>query len=76
MCYSDNYLKGLVRLAERTQGFLEDGYFIMFQTKSKTDCYVKLRHPNGNIVSLSYNAIDGNLTQRTNGRETHQEKVC
>lgn len=75
MCCSDNYLKGLVRLAERAQGFLDDGYMIMFQTKGKYDCYIKLRHPNGNIVSLQYDAVNGNLTQRTNGRETHQEKV-
>lgn len=75
--YNDiNRLKGLVYLAERTQGFLEDGYQIMFEHKDKSLCLVKLKHQNGNIITLSYNILNGTITQRTNGRETHQEKVC
>lgn len=73
---SENNLKGLVRLAERTQGFLEDGYQILFQHKDNSLCLVKLKHQNGNVITLSYNSLNGTITQRTNGRETHQEKVC
>lgn len=75
MCSSDNYLKGLVCLAERTQGFLEDGYSIMFEHKDKSLCLVKLRHANGNTITLCYNSNNGIISQRTNGRETHQETV-
>ena len=75
MCHSENYLKGLVRLAERTQGFLEDGYSIMFQHKDQSLCLVKLRHPNGNIITLSFDSDNGIISQRTNGRETHLETM-
>lgn len=73
---SVNRIKGLVSLAERTQGFLQDGYQIMFEHKDESLCMVKLKHQNGNVITLSYNIVNGTITQRTNGRETHQEKVC
>lgn len=76
MCSGNSHLKGLVLLAERTQGFLEDGYTILFEHKDKTLCLVKLVHPNGNRITLKYNSLDGKITQCTNGRETHSEKVC
>lgn len=76
MCLDNSHLKGLVLLAERTQGFLEDGYRILFEHKDKSLCLVKLVHPNGNRITLKYNSIDGRITQWTNGRETHSEKVC
>lgn len=76
MCAADNYLKGLVILAERTQGFLQDGYSIVFEHKDKDFCLVKLVHTNGNRITLKYNVLDGRITQCTNGRETHSEEVC
>lgn len=76
MCAADNYLKGLVILAERTQGFLEDGYSIVFEHKDKSLCLIKLVHTNGNRITLKYNVLDGRITQCTNGRETHSEEVC
>lgn len=75
MCATDVYLKGLVILAERTQGFLQDGYSIVFEHKSQGLCLVKLVHTNGNRITLKYNAIDGRISQCTNGRETHSEEV-
>lgn len=69
-------MKCLVALSERIQGFLDDGYQIIFDYQDNYMTYWKLRHRNGNIISIKLNMVDGIITQCTNGKQTHTEKVC
>ena len=72
----DSKMKCLVALSERIQGFLDDGYQTIFDYHDNYMTYWKLRHRNGNIISIKLNLIDGIITQCTNGKQTHTEKVC
>lgn len=72
----DSKMKCLVALSERIQGFLDDGYQTIFDYHDDNLTYWKLRHRNGNIISIKLNFVDGIITQCTNGKQTHTEKVC
>lgn len=72
----DSKMKCLVALSERIQGFLDDGYQTIFDYHDDNLTYWKLRHRNGNIISIKLNLVDGIITQCTNGKQTHTEKVC
>ena len=72
----DSKMKCLVALSERIQGLLDDGYHTIFDYHDNYMTYWKLRHRNGNIISIKLNLVDGIITQCTNGKQTHTEKVC
>lgn len=76
MVQFDSKMKCLVALSERIQGFLNDGYQRMFDYHDNSMVCWKLRHRNGKIIFLKLNLINGVLTQCTNGKQTHTEKVC
>lgn len=76
MIQFDSKMKCLVALSERVQGFLDDGYQTIFDYHDNNLTYWKLRHRNGNIISIKLDLVDGILTQCTNGNQTHTEKVC
>lgn len=76
MVQFDSKMKCLVALSERIQGFLDDGYQTIFDYHDNCMTYWKLRHRNGNIISIKLNMVDGIITQYTNGKQTHTEKVC
>lgn len=76
MIQFDSKMKCLVALSERVQGFLDDGYQTMFDYHNNDMVYWKLRHRNGNIISIKLDLIDGIITQYTNGKQAHTEKVC
>ena len=72
-----NYFHKLkVALDERHRSLIQDGYRDIFVTSNNEFEYIKLRHSNGNYVSLIANYSDCYLVQRTNGVITHDEKVC
>ena len=60
----------------RRQSLIDDGYKVLFEHKDAVGYYCKMRHRNGTIVSLNANIGNGTITQTTNGRTTHTEKVC
>lgn len=65
-----------VALDERHHSLIQDGYRDIIITSNNEFEYIKLRHSNGNYVSLIAYNRDGYLVQRTNGVITHDEKVC
>lgn len=72
-----NYFHKLeVAFNERHHSLLQDGYRDIIDTSNKEFRYIKLRHANGNYVSIVAYYRDGYLVQRTNGVITHDEKVC
>ena len=72
----DNKQKLLAALQERCQSLIHDGYSIIYTTDNKGWHYVKLRHSNGNYVSVIAYSNDCSIVQRTNGHVVHYEKVC
>lgn len=72
----DYFHKLKVVLDERHQSLIKDGYRDIIDTSNKEFRYIKLRHANGNYVSIIAYFRDGYLVQRTNGIITHDEKVC
>lgn len=68
--------KSLAALTERLQGFIDDGYWIIFYAADKCSYFVKLCHHNGNRVSLSLNLTNGDLSQFTNNKQVFSGKVC
>lgn len=72
----DYFHKLKVVLDERHRSLIKDGYRDIIDTSNKEFRYIKLRHANGNYVSIIAYFRDGYLVQRTNGIITHDEKVC
>lgn len=72
----DYFHKLQVAFNERHHSLLKDGYHDVIDTSNKEFRYIKLRHANGNYVSIIAYYRDGYLVQRTNGIITHDEKVC
>lgn len=71
----DRKLKGLAALNERLQGFLQDGYHVVVNFKDDTLCLIKLRHHNGNKITLKLNIPSGELSQLTNHVKVFSQKV-
>lgn len=72
----DYFHKLEVAFNERLLSLVEDGYHCVIDTSNKEFKYIKLRHANGNYVSIIAYYRIGYLVQRTNGVITHDEKVC
>lgn len=61
--------ESLAALNLRVQGFLQDGYWIVLSYKSNDLCVVRLRHRNGNIITLKLSVDDG-IVRQSSGRKT------
>ena len=68
-------LRGLELLNQRVQDLLADGYHIVINYKDNSLCLVKLRHHNGNRITLTFHILDGTITQRTNNIQVYSHKV-
>lgn len=68
-------MRGLELLNERVQDLLADGYHIVINYKDNSLCLVKLRHHNGNRITLAFHILDGTITQRTNNIQVYSHKV-
>lgn len=68
-------MRGLELLNQRVQDLLEDGYYIVINYKNNSLCLVKLRHHNGNRITLAFHILDGTITQRTNNIQVYSHKV-
>lgn len=71
----DKKLKGLAAFDERLQGLLKDGYHIMISYKDDVLCFVKLRHHNGNRITLKLDIPSGELSQLTNHIKVFHQKM-
>lgn len=71
-----NDMRVLSAVANRRQSLIDDGFNVLFEHKDDYGYFCKLRHRNGTIVSLFATYCDGRVKQLTNGRLTHNEKVC
>ena len=76
MEHSERYNKGLAIFSKRVQDLLQDGYHIVVHFKDNSLCLVKLRHHNGNKITIKYNYPEGIVTQRTNNVLNFHEQVC
>lgn len=61
---------------QRRDDLLSEGYAIMFEHTDFVGVFTKLRHRNGNIVIITCDYERRTITQKTNGRIVHTEKVC
>lgn len=66
----------LVALYERHQSLLQDGYTDISNTNLQDSCFIRMRHRNGNYISLCANYRDFSIIQRTNGLIVHKHAVC
>lgn len=67
--------KGLEHLNQRVQDLLKDGYHIVINFKDNSLCLIKLRHHNGNRITLKFHILDGTITQHTNNIQVYSHKV-
>ena len=67
-------LKAARALNERVASLLDDGYHIRFRSSSFSSdmWFVSLFHKNGNRVTISAYWQRNEITQRTNGKITHE----
>lgn len=69
-------LKGLSLFHGRVRDFLNDGYVVLFLHHLGTFSIARLRHRNGNVVTLKIDNVSGILSQYTNGKLAFSQKVC
>lgn len=60
----------------RLKDLLAEGYSLVFDRYDEFGAFAKLRHRNGNIITLSCDYGERTIRQKTNGQEVHSEKVC
>ncbi len=72
---SDNYQKGLALFSQRVQDLLGDGYHVVVKYEHDDLCLAKLRHHNGNKITLKFNVGEGIISQLTNHIQNYRYKV-
>lgn len=75
MRQNNAYLKGLSILYQRMEDLKKDGYDIIANYQDNNLCLIKLRHRNGNRITLKYSATDGVVSQSTNNVKNFSNKV-
>lgn len=60
----------------RRDDLIAEGYNVLFEHTDFVGVFAKLRHRNGNIVIITCDYDKRTITQKTNGRIVHTEKVC
>lgn len=71
----ERFNKLMVAFNQRHHSLTTDGYYDIHVASTHGLSYVKLRHFNGNIVSLCADFYDYTLTQRTQGKIVHKEII-
>lgn len=74
MDYS-RYYRLMVAFDERHHSLLTDGYYDICASYTVNFHYVKMRHFNGGLISLSADFKDYTLTQRTQRKIVHTEVI-
>ena len=67
--------KGLELYNQRVQDLLADGYHVVVKFNGFSLCMVKLRHHNGNHITIKFHIQDGIITQYTNSIKVYSNKV-
>lgn len=65
----------MVAFNQRHHSLTTDGYYDIHTATTHGLHYVKMRHFNGNVVSLCADFYDYILTQRTQGKVVHTEVI-
>lgn len=60
---------------ERVSSLLEDGYLPVVKSSSAYFHYARLRHPNGNVVTVKGYPRLLQLVQMTNGNENYRVSI-
>lgn len=60
----------------RRDDLIAEGYNVLFEHTDFVGVFAKLRHRNGNIVIITCDYEQRTITQKTNGKVVHTEKVC
>lgn len=69
------YSRLMVAFNERHHSLLTDGYYDICASYTADFHYVKMRHFNGGVISLTADTKDYSLTQRTQGKVVHTEII-
>ena len=69
------YSRLMVAFNERHHSLTTDGYYDVSVCHTACFNYVKMRHFNGGIISLTADIRDYSLTQRTQGKVVHTEII-
>ncbi len=72
---SENYQKGLALFSQRVQDLLADGYHVVVKYEHDDLYLIKLRHHNGNKITLKFNVKQGIISQLTNYIQNYRYKV-
>lgn len=75
MRQNNTNLKGLSILYQRMEDLKKDGYDIIANYQDNNLCLIKLRHRNGNRITLKYSAKDGIVSQSTNNIQNFCDKM-
>lgn len=71
-----NQFKTLAAYNDRLQGFLQDGYHIIVTYNDDTLVMAKLRHHNGNRITLKLYVRQGRIVQYTNNVTILDQTLC
>lgn len=69
------YSRLMVAFNQRHHSLITDGYYDIHLTNANGFHYVKMRHFNGGVISLTADTKDYSLTQRTQGKVVHTEII-
>jgi len=69
------YSRLMVAFSERHHSLTTDGYYDIYTVNTHGLHYVKMRHFNGGIITLTADIFDYSLTQRTQGKVVHAEII-
>lgn len=71
----ERYRRLMVAFNQRHHSLTTDGYYDICASYTTDFHYVKMRHFNGNVISLCADFYDYILTQRTQGKVVHTEVI-
>ena len=60
----------------RRDDLLAEGWTILFEHTDQFGVFTKMRHRNGHFVIITCDYEKRTITQKTNGKVVHSEKVC
>ena len=64
------------RYLQRRNDLMSEGYSILFEHTDQFGVFTKMRHRNGHFVIITCDYERRTITQKTNGKVVHTEKVC
>lgn len=74
---TDLFTRAMVgtKFQTRRNDLLNEGYNLLFEHTDQFGVFTKLRHRNGTIIIIQCDYGAGTITQKTNGKTVHFEKV-